>query len=108
MRALTPAVKTILAALLIGLGLFVLVFGLDGLLTLAYGHNRALWEAYPPHRARLAPERQGLMAVALILPGMYCFVGVWAVHPGWRLALVGSTAALAGGIVLALAQTRVF
>lgn len=108
MRTITPAVKTVLAALLIGVALFVLVFGLDGLLMLAYGHNRWLWEAFPPSRARIDPGYQAMLALVPLLVGAYCFVGVWAVHPGWRMALVGSTVALVGWVVLALAQTRAF
>lgn len=88
-----PILETIGAALLIGAAVFLLLFGPDGAVMLAYhafptDQRMRLFDAFPPSRVHVDLPFQALAAFIAILAGALQFVGVWVVYYECRTALI--------------------
>lgn len=89
-----PLFETAGAALLIGAAMFLLLFGPDGAIMLAYhafpvDQRMWLFDAFPPSRVHIDLPYQALVALVVLLTGALQFVGVWVVYYEFRKALIG-------------------
>jgi hypothetical protein len=109
-----PLFETVFAAFLLGAALFLLLFGPDGAVMLAYqkfpvDQRMWLYESFPPSRVHIDLPYQVLAAGVVLLFGALRTIGVWVVvlrvaqgdgGPEHRVGGLGSVAVFAGEVLL--------
>lgn len=100
-----PATETTVAALLIAAAASLLLFGPDGLVTLAYrcfppGLRSWLREAYPPQLAHVDPDARLGIAAVVLMAGAWFAAGLLGAYPDWRNNFLALTGILLVGVVV--------